>query len=260
MESLRVFLVLILGIIGMMGSASATPITSFENDFDGWTIAQGTLPEWATVVTSFTSTDVTVGHDVTISPSHGLKELRMVAGETPIDSAQTQFASVLTRDAAIHIGAGEFLLMDVNLAGLQSRGKIDWLGVSINGTSYSVLDTEMMHDHSVSGWKTFGVHFLSTGSFDFGLLCVNGTSAVSSSRCAFDHIRTADALPSVAELAQYPLVGGTSGVLSITLAPPVSPVPEPETWALMLLGITILILIRRMRMQSIAFTPGRNFT
>jgi hypothetical protein len=177
---------------------------------------------------------------VTISPSHGLKVLKLVAGETPIDSAHTQFASILTHDTPVHVGAGEFLLMDVNLAGLQSRGKIDWLGININGTAYSVLDTDMMHDHSVSGWKTFGVHFLSAGSFDFGLLCVNGTSAVSSSKCAFDHIRTADALPSVAELAQYPLVGGTSGILSITLAPPVSPVPEPGSLALMLMGLGLI--------------------
>lgn len=250
MKRIRVFLVLIMGMLGLVSSASAGLISSFESGLDGWTIAPGTLPEWATAVPSFTSTDVTVGHDVTISPTHGLKVLRLVAGVTPIDSAQTQFASVLTRDTPVHVGAGEFLLMDVNLGGLQPRGKIDWLGISINGTAYSILDTNMMHSSSVSGWKTFGVHFLSAGSFDFGLLCVNGTSAVSGSQCAFDHIRTADTLPSALELAQYPLIT-SSGVLTIaSVTPPISAVPEPGTWMMMLLGLITLGGITKRRFAT----------
>lgn len=243
MKLFRFLLVLILGIISLTSSASAGLISSFESDLDGWTVAPGTLPARATVVSSFTS------FSDTISPTDGLKEAKLIAGFTPIDPAGTQFASILKLDNSIHVNTNQFLIMDVNLAGRQPRGQTDWIGISINNTAYSILTTDAIPTSSISGWKTFAIKFLSAGSFNLDLLCVNGQDLATASYCAFDHIRTADVLPSVDELARYPLVGGSAGILSINLASPVTPVPEPETWSMLILGLFLTGLMGRARNQ-----------
>lgn len=248
MEALRKILAAMMLFAALVGTASARLITSFEDGLTGMTIDPGTLPSRVAVQTSF------ISNSETISPTDGGHLLKMTAGSTPIAPGSTYLASIVTFIDLIHVNAGEYLLIDMNLAGRQSRPFDDWMGIATDGVAYRAMGTIDFPTSMSSGQKTFAVKFRDSGWFELALLCVNDTFNGASSFCGFDFIRTADSLPSAEHLAIFPLIEpieplhvGNPDPPVINPPPPPNGVPEPASFVLAGLGLIGAIGFTRRR-------------
>ncbi len=261
MKSLRVFLVLILlGIIGIMGSAQATIITSFEG---GSTLASNDLTLTQGIADRATIQASVSFNETIFSPTNGTHVFQLIAGRSTdiINPAfPNDLTTLVTFSNPVNIDK-PYLLMDFAFLSADSSPRNDRQRIGLNGVLYDVTGSAETGWHSpfTLGWQTLAIHFSHPGSVNLSLGCVNDALNGGSSDCVWDNFRTADAIPSLAANNGIPIFQSPN-IPSINLTPPVSAVPEPETWAMMLLGIVLLFLIGKVRMQSIAFTSARNFT
>lgn len=247
MKNIRIFFVLIVGILGLMSSASATLITSFEGGStladNGITLTQGSTSR-ANVQMSVTS------EGTTLDPTNGDHLFRIVGGRS-IDIINPAFPNDLTTLVTFANPVSidkKYLLMDFAFMDRDVHPYNDRLRVGLNGTLYDITGSAETGWHLplTLGWQTLAIEFAHHGSIDLSLGCVNDISNGGSSYCVFDNFRTSDTIPTLVGNNGIPIFQSPN-IPSITLTPPVSAVPEPSTWAMVLLGLLAISAIASRR-------------
>lgn len=240
MKSLRIFFVLILGM--MIGSAQATTITSFEG---GSTLADNelTLTQGST---SRAEIQLSASLDgTTLMPTDSTHLLKMIAG-TSVDiinpAHPNELVTLVSFNSPVIIDKS-FLLVDFAFINADSSPRNDRQRIGLNGTLYDItgsLETGWHTTPNTLGWQTLAINFTNLGSINLSLGCVNDTINAASSRCLWDNFRTADTIPT-----QLP-----GGIPAVTLPgnfQATAPIPEPETWMLMIAGLGLLTVMARRR-------------
>ena len=240
MKSLKIFFVLVLGMIN--GLASATLITSFEGGNtladNGLTLTQG-IPSRATIQSSVTSLGTT------LSSTHGDHLFKLIGG-TSADIINPAFPNDLTTLVTFNNPVTidkPYLLLDFAFMNRDVSPTNDRMLIGLNGVLYDLTGSSETgwHEPFTLGWQTLAVHFTSLGSVNFSFGCVNKTYNGGSSYCIGDYLRTADVIPTLAQNNGIPIFSSPN-IPNISLAPPVTPIPEPSTWALMLFGLLALVV------------------
>jgi hypothetical protein len=234
---------LLFGIMWLLAvSAQATPITSFEagslagNDL---TLIQG-APSRATIETSV------ISGATTFTPTDGSRFLMMIAG-TSVDIINPLFPSELTTlvgfDNPVSIDKS-ILLFDIAFDN-KDLSRNDRQKIGLNGTIYDLTGSSEVGYASPGtlGWQTVAITFASLGSVNLSLGCVNYALNGGSSSCFWDNFRTADSIP-VPELGGIPVI---SPLNTIDIGSNIAPVPEPESWILMITGLGLLTMATRRR-------------
>lgn len=247
MHPWKIFFILILGM--MMGLASATPITSFEAGSLGGnnlTRTQG-IPSRATIQSSVTSSTAT------LTPTDGANLLKMIAG-TDLDvinpAHPNQLVTLVDFDNPVVIDR-TYLLMDFAFMGRDSTSDSnDRQLIGINGTLYDFFGaTETGYTAPRTlGWQTFAISFERLGSMHLSLGCMNDTLSTGSSFCLWDNFRTSDTVPTP-ELNGLPVITPFN---PIDIGGNTAPIPEPETYAMLLAGLVALLAVtaRRRKLKA----------
>lgn len=243
MKGLKNFCVLILGMTMGLGSASATLITSFEGGptlaDNGMTLTQG-IASRAVVQLS------TESNGTTLMPTESTHLLKMIAG-TSADIINPLFPNQLVTlvdfNNPVNIDKA-YLLMDFAFMGRDTvPPSNDRQLIGINGTLYDIFGaTETGYTAPWTlGWQTLAINFANLGSIDLSLGCQNDTYNTGSSYCLWDNFRTADSIPTQVQNGNIPVIS-PFGPISIG-----TPIPEPETYVLLLAGLGLLTIATRRR-------------
>lgn len=236
MKSLKVFFAIILGILSLISTASATLI-SFEG---GPTLADNDLTLTQGIVSRATIQSSVTSNGTTLLPTSGSTHVLKLSGGADGDIINPAYPNDLTTLVTFNHPVTidkPFLLMDFAFMNRDAEPANDRQRVGINGMIYDVTGSAETGWHApfTLGWKTLAISFTSTGSIDLALGCVNDTFNASSSYCVWDNFRTVDAIPTISENNGIP-VFSSPGIPSINLGP-TTPIPEPGSLALLLLGL-----------------------
>ncbi|MGB5018238.1 MAG: PEP-CTERM sorting domain-containing protein [Candidatus Moraniibacteriota bacterium] len=246
-NSLRMFFVLALGML--IGSAQATLITSFEGGStlasNGLTLAQG-IASRATIQSTVTSVPVT------LIPTDDTHLFKLMGGmETGIinPALPNDLYTLVTFDDPVVIDKS-YLLIDFAFMNRDSSPYNDRQRIGLNGLLYDVTGSAETGWHSpfTLGWQTLAIQFSHPGSVSLALGCVNDTDNAATSYCVWDNFRTADFIPTLAQNNGVPIFSSPN-IPNINLTPPVSAVPEPGTWSMVLLGLFLTGLMGKARNQ-----------
>lgn len=231
-----------------ISSAQATLITSFEGGSaladNGLTLTQG-IASRATIQFSASS------NGATLMPTDSTHLLKMIAG-TSADIINPAFpndlVTLVSFDNPVTIDKSYFLI-DFAFMNRDS-GMNDRQRIGINGTLYDITGSAEVGNATIYTpiWQTLAISFASMGSIDLSLGCVNDTYNSASSYCLWDNFRTADSIP-IPELAALPVIATIPQIDIVATAP----IPEPETYAMLLAGLALLaVTARRRKLATVA--------